>query len=106
MNQAFLRNLFQEGFFLFIMGKDYFIQPHRAALRVTLRAALRVTLRAALRGSLGPHCESRWGPQSGAIAACFLGFVQACICLLNELVHGKGILVLLVAQAHAYCYMV
>ena len=98
MNQAFLRNLFQEGFFLFIMGKDYFIQPHRAALRVTLRAALR--------GSLGPHCGSRWGPQSGAIAACFLGFVQACICLLNELVHGKGILVLLVAQAHAYCYMV
>lgn len=54
----------------------------------------------------GPHCGSRWGPQSGAIAACLLGFVQACICLLNELVHGKGILVLLVAQAHAYCYMV
>ena len=52
MNQAFLRNLFQEGFFLFIMGKDYFIHPHQAALRVTLRVALRVTLRAALRGSL------------------------------------------------------
>ena len=45
-------------------------------------------------------------PQCGAIATCFLGLIQTFVCLLNELVHGKGILFLLVAQAYAHRYMV